>query len=649
MTAVAELLLPEEKRALRPPDRLAVSEWADRHRVLDPIHCAQPGPWSTDTTPYLREVMDAYGDRRTRALTLMCSTQVGKTELLINCFLWQVEQDPVPVLWVMPTEEDVLSFRERRLAAAVDACEVVSARRSEWKRDDKQTEIGFEGMVAYFAWSNSPSRLASRSIGRLYRDEVDKMPAFSGREADPLSLSEERLRWYFDAKVLDTSTPTTQEGYIWQRWEASSREWFNVPCPFCGVFQPLKFSMETVKWPKDERDPTRMRRHRLAVYVCSSCKREIPDDDDHKRRMLLAGVWCPEAGKVDAGGKVHGARETDHRGFHVNALYSPVLSWSDVAAKFLEAKDDVAKLMNFTNSWLGWPWVEKSASLSTERLSGRALVQLPAGTVPQGTIALTGGGDVQEREVFFVVRAHLGGARTVTIHAARIESLEALAEVIVHGSWPVEGDPNTKLQVRLLCLDSGYRTDEVYDLCSRFPDVLRATKGHQHREAPFSAVRVERDWIGRARGLALWHVDTSFYKDRLARQMLADLGVPGSWAVHANPSEEYLRHLTSEHRVLVRSKKTKRTTEEWTPRPSGGPNHWWDAEVLAEVAGDMIGIYAIRDAREVAPVAPQSPPPRERRSEERYDDRDRGERRFSGGGEGRRRWGDKWIRRPGRR
>jgi phage terminase large subunit GpA-like protein len=44
---------------LRPDPVLTVSEWADRYRRLSGKSAAEPGPWRTDRTPYLREIMDS--------------------------------------------------------------------------------------------------------------------------------------------------------------------------------------------------------------------------------------------------------------------------------------------------------------------------------------------------------------------------------------------------------------------------------------------------------------------------------------------------------------------------------------------------------------------------------------------------------------
>ena len=42
-----------------PPDDLTVTEWAEQNRRLSAESAAEPGPWRTERTPYLREPMNA--------------------------------------------------------------------------------------------------------------------------------------------------------------------------------------------------------------------------------------------------------------------------------------------------------------------------------------------------------------------------------------------------------------------------------------------------------------------------------------------------------------------------------------------------------------------------------------------------------------
>lgn len=639
--ALSEELWPEERAIARPPERLTVSEWCDKHRVLDEINCAFPGRWRTAFTEYCREILDTVADHRAERIVLMCSTQVGKTEALINALLWTIANNPVPTLHVMPTEDEIVSFNHRRLKSAIDASPEVAQHRTRWKADWKDTELGFDGMVLYFAWANSASKLASKSIARLFLDEVDKYPAFTGKEADPISLAEERQRWFGDSQTILVSTPTTTQGYIWQHWQESDQRWFHVPCPFCGAFQPLKFSRETVRIPEDERDPVRIREHRLACYVCTECEREIPDDDEHKRRMVRAGVWCPEGGHVDRAGVVRGVKlDGPVRGYHVNALYSPMLSWSDVAAQFLRSQGDVAKLLNFTNSWLGWPWVEKATELENSAIRARAIEKLPASLAPRDAVVLTAGVDVQKGHGYYSIRAHMVGERSVVIAAHTWESWEALAAAVVHSSYPIDGDPNRKLPVRLVCIDSGYRTDEVYEFCAKYPDVCRPTKGQQSQAVPFTSTKLGRDLGGRVGGMLLWSFDTTYFKDKLARQIQAPVGAPGCWRVHAEPTDGFCDQMVGEHKVLQRTGKKGHVQAVWVQKPNALGNHWWDTEVLNALAADMLGVFTLRDETTEAGVSAFQEQQQTQRSPAEREERRRG-------GKFRQRKG--WIRKRGER
>ena len=65
-------------QTLRPAERLPVSEWAEKYRVL-PSGNAIPGPWRNSVTPYLVEIMDAFSDDMVEEIVFVKPTQVGGT------------------------------------------------------------------------------------------------------------------------------------------------------------------------------------------------------------------------------------------------------------------------------------------------------------------------------------------------------------------------------------------------------------------------------------------------------------------------------------------------------------------------------------------------------------------------------------------
>lgn len=63
---------------LRPPPQLTVSVWAERHRMRGSRASAEPGPWRTSRTPYLKNVMDALSAvHPARRVVFMKGAQVG--------------------------------------------------------------------------------------------------------------------------------------------------------------------------------------------------------------------------------------------------------------------------------------------------------------------------------------------------------------------------------------------------------------------------------------------------------------------------------------------------------------------------------------------------------------------------------------------
>ena len=78
----------------RPPEDLTVSQWAAKYRVLSRESSAEAGPWRNERTPYMVEPMDAITDPAVRHITVVASSQVGKSELELNAIGYIIDQDP---------------------------------------------------------------------------------------------------------------------------------------------------------------------------------------------------------------------------------------------------------------------------------------------------------------------------------------------------------------------------------------------------------------------------------------------------------------------------------------------------------------------------------------------------------------------------
>ena len=100
----------------RPPEDLTVSQWAAKYRVLSRESSAGAGPWRNGRTPYMVEPMDAITDPAVRHITVVASSQVGKSELELNAIGYIIDQDPGSILYIQPTIDDAKKFSRLRIA-----------------------------------------------------------------------------------------------------------------------------------------------------------------------------------------------------------------------------------------------------------------------------------------------------------------------------------------------------------------------------------------------------------------------------------------------------------------------------------------------------------------------------------------------------
>lgn len=586
-----------ERRAWRLPESLTVSECADRKRILDERFSAEPGTWRTERNPAMREIMDAFGDPMVERITLMAAAQVGKTEVILCSLCYIVDQDPGPVMIVMPTE-DAARHMARRIESMLRSSPELDKHIVGRSYNMQTLEFNLDTMTIYFAWATSPTSLSSKPCRYIFLDEVDKYPKFSGDEADPVSMAEVRTRTYSSAKkIVQTSTPTTRYGYIYKSFEASDRRHLELPCALCGQYQVLRMGTAIsdggLKWPGGMTGG-QIKREDAAWYQCEYCKEKLTDA--HIKRMARLGKWAT-AGR--------GARnilvDSSHRGFARNCFGVPWITLSEIAAEFMAGRDSVARLMNFRNSWEGEIWEEKTEETLPNFLATLA-GEYAASTVPAGAIVLTAGVDVQKANFFITIRAWGYFEESWLIRAISVETWEQVHAVVMDTVYPRSESMSDGLMVQMACIDSGYRTNEVYSFCRERRGVCRPVKGQNALSgAPFRASIIDRHpRTGRVLtgGLALWHVDTSFYKDKISRMIHAQAGDPAQFHLHAEPRQDYLEQMCSEHKVLIRNKKNGTISFAWEPAGLGAANHYFDTEVYSFAASGMLRLELMRPTEE---------------------------------------------------
>ena len=561
---------PEELKAFKPPERYTVSEWADNFRVLTSVS-AEPGRWRTNRTPYLKEPMDRFTDPLIEKIVLCFGAQLGKTETELNMIGYALDQTSSPTMMVYPTDTIAKFASDKRVQPMIKSVKSIN---DKFDENSKLLELDFNnGNYMVLVGANSPSSLSSRSIKYLFFDEIDKYPAFAGKEADPIKLATERTKTFVDKKIVMVSTPTVESGNIWQAFmSANERRQYYVPCPHCGVSQTLKFKQ--IKWPEEHNDNADMIRD-TAYYECEHCGERIYDK--HKMEMLRNGEW---RAVNESQSKVRSVS------YHLSSIYSPWVTFGDVAYEFKNSKDTPATLMNFINSWLAEPW-KSSKTKSTQNLEFTQS-SYPCGVVPDKAVLLIASVDVQLDHFWWEVRAYAPGVKSYLIDYGQASTWEDLEEIIINREYPSEyGEPR---QVMKAGIDSGFRTDEVYQFCSRFPEVCIPVKGssnHSAMAAPYTMTSLEKGVVG---GLKLYVLNTDYWKDFIFARMIRPADEDSTIHLYKGCPQEYSDHLRSEEKQEIRNVKTGAVMVQWKPLTSHPVNHLLDTCTYNAAVADIAGV-----------------------------------------------------------
>ena len=105
-------------KALRPKEKMSVSDWADKYMVL-PGGSNKAGKFRSDSVPYQKEIMNAITDSAVTEVTVMSSAQIGKTTIVLCGIAYYIEHEPSTQLLVLPTLSLGEKFSKTRLAPMI--------------------------------------------------------------------------------------------------------------------------------------------------------------------------------------------------------------------------------------------------------------------------------------------------------------------------------------------------------------------------------------------------------------------------------------------------------------------------------------------------------------------------------------------------
>lgn len=480
----ANRLLAAIKRnlaAMRPPENITVSEWAEKYRRL-PQSSAEPGLWRTRRTPYLREPMDAFNDPKVRRIVMVASSQVGKSEFELNCIGYVIHQDPGNILYIHPDLDDAKKFSQLRVTPLINESPVLRNRVAKAKSRDSGNTIlkkTFPGGMLLICGSNVAADLASTPARYIFGDERDRWAASAGQEGDPWELATARQITFYNSKAVEVSTPTVKNASaIEASYLEGTMERWCVKCPHCGDYHDIKFS--DIRYESDTKVVGGKKQHLVTSiwYVCPNCACVSTEQEMKKQ----PAKWIAENPS---------AYQRGVRSFWLNSFVSPWATWESTILKYLYAVGSTSKLQVVYNTRFGELWEDRGDLEDEDSLLRRR--EEYAAELPEGVLVLTCGVDTQDDRLEYEVVGHGHFSETWGIEAGiimgRPDDPETWAQLddVIDRIYRFESGLGLRISMTFVD-EGGHFTQDVRQQCrARLGKKVFAIAGSNKHDAPFTS------------------------------------------------------------------------------------------------------------------------------------------------------------------
>jgi phage terminase large subunit GpA-like protein len=414
-----------------------------------------------------------------------------------------------------------------------------------------------------------------------------------------------RAAAFEDAKILRNSTPQISGTCrITRAYQRSDQREYQVPCPHCGHFAALTW--------ENFRSSINPERLASAYFTCMVCGGVI--DHSHKTAIVAAGKWVARNPRGD------------HPGFYIWRAYAPQRDWASIAQEYAQCmgwtglsvteatEADLRKQVEaqteqvFWNDVLGLPFEQASKGPDWTVLRDRAENAEPGTLLPRSVLPATGmivaagvdcQGDRTEVQIVAFGRNYRRWVIEYVIipyNIAEQACWDAL-DALLKATWRTE--TGLRLPIDMMAVDGGTYTEDVWSFAKRHPwSRVIIVKG---AVSPNGPILLPMKFERRADGQAKRQQKRGFMVN--VSQLKADFY---NWLTKIDPLErgycqfatglgdEYFRQITSEVRVLKRSR-TGVTTSQWDLVEASRRNEALDTMNYAEAAARRKGWTSMTD------------------------------------------------------
>jgi len=493
-------LISKQAAILKPPENLVVSEWADKRRRLSPESSAEPGPWRTERTPYLKEPMDAFTDPKVKRLVFVSSSQIGKSEFLNNVIGYIVDEDPGSILFIHPTTIDAKDYSKLRIAPMFRDCISLSKKVAAPKSRDSSNTIlqkTYPGGLLTMCGSTEAHSLASKPIRFVLGDERDRWATTAGNEGDPWKLAMARQITFYNAKAVEVSTPTIKgKSPIEDSYLEGTMERWKVQCKDCKAYNDIKFA--DIRYEYDTTEIQGKKHYAVTEiwYCCPSCG-SVSTEQEVKAQPA---EW--QAGNPDA-------YKRGMRSFWLNSFVSPWATWESTILEYLFALGSSAKLQVVYNTRFGELWENRGDIEDPESIISRRenYPDPEDADIPDGPLVITAGVDTQDNRFEYELVGHGHFGETWGLEYGVImgrpddpEAWKQLDDVVFDRVMRLPSGKGLKVSMSFID-EGGHFAMEVRHQCSsRVHKKVFPIAGSNRHDAPFTTMP-RKQKIVQTRGL----------------------------------------------------------------------------------------------------------------------------------------------------
>lgn len=588
------------ERVFAEPCPLNTWQFAQRHIVLDEkASPTNPGPVDPDVAPHTKFFQECLDNPAVTQVTVKKNSQGGFTQGVLNKIVRSVAVEPMNVLYVIDSLQEIKRIARTRLRPMLETCALTRQVIDEDDEAELQTLTFYlRDMSIYFAGGGSIGAVANKPIAFGIVDEADKIPRMTGNHSHVVEEVKSRFKTIEGFKLVVLSAPNEEIDITTTEFKKGTQHKFFVPCPHCGEFQelvPERVIFSHCKNKAGEYDLARVKRE--AYYSCiraGAKEHPCPDGkiyDHHKRGMALRGQWRATNPNAEEG----------HISIESSDLFSlfPGAKLGLIALDIIESQNNPAVKKAKWSGRFGREWKTSRAILTHEdilALRGDYLV----GTLPKDCIPITLGiaSDVQG-DVRKWVRGAFNrhGDLFVTDYGASFVYEDLLT--VMDDPIPDPRGGGAEWRAREGVIDEGFETTKVRSFCLRADHRFFPAKGRGNTQIRGSIVGFSE--AGHDGGLLnVIHFNDDEFKRALYIDRIRDLSkikngvskVPRLW-LPKDIDSDFASELCSE-RLVPETNAWGFTKHKWEKT---GTNDWGDAvkllyvwwfvagpEILAELA-----------------------------------------------------------------